>query len=93
MINDGWKEKIFNDTKKVLRKQFGSVYNSQDDEDGRGRSGRRTSNIDFLKNLIPDIYLNIKGVGFLKRLRIVDANPFDEDGQPCVNEFQALFED
>ena len=93
MINDGWKKRIFNDTKKIVRKQFASVYNSQDDEDGKRRSGRRTSNIDFLKNLMPDIYLNIKGVGFLKRLRIVDANPFDENGEPCVNEFQKMFED
>ena len=93
LINDGWKNRIFNDTKKILRKQFGSVYNSQDDEGDSRRSGRRTSNIDFLKNLVPDIYLNIKGVGFLKRLRIVDANPFDENGQPCVNEFQKMFED
>ena len=93
MINDGWKKRIFNDTKKILRKQFASIYNSQDDEDGQRRSSRRTSNIDFLKNLMPDVYLNIKGVGFLKRLRIVDANPFDENGEPCVNEFQKMFED
>ena len=93
MINDGWKKRIFNDTKKILRKQFASVYNSQDDDDGKRRSRRRTSNIDFLKNLMPDVYLNIKGVGFLKRLRIVDANPFDENGEPCVNEFQKMFED
>jgi len=93
MINDGWKKRIFNDTKKILRKQFGSVYNSQDDEGGKRTSSNRTSNIDFLRNLVPDIYLNIKGVGFLKRLRIVDANPFDEDGKPCVNEFQKMFED
>ena len=93
MINDGWKKRIFNDTKRILRKQFGSVYNSQDDEDSKRTSSNRTSNINFLKNLVPDIYLNIKGVGFLKRIRIVDANPFDEDGKPCVNEFQKLFED
>ena len=92
MINDAWKKTIFDDTKNTLRRQFRSVYNSQDDT--RDRSSRnRISNIDFLKNLIPDIYLNIRGVGFLKRLRIVDANPFDEDGKPCVNDFQRLFED
>lgn len=90
-INDGWKKRIFNDTKRLLRKQFRSVYNSQDDADGGRRSRRRTSNINFLKNLVPDLYLNIKGVGFLQRLRIVDANPFDENGEPCVNEFQKLF--
>ena len=69
------------------------MYNSQDDGDGEKSSTKRTSNIDFLKNLVPDLYLNIKGVGFLQRLRIVDANPFDEDGKPCVNEFQKIFED
>ena len=93
LMNDGWKKRIFNDTKKLLRKQFRSVYNSQDDQDGERSSSNRTSNIDFLKNLVPDLYLNVKGVGFLQRLRIVDANPFDEDGKPCVNEFQKMFED
>ena len=93
LMNDGWKRRIFNETKNLLRKQFRSVYNSQDDGDGEKSSTKRTSNIDFLKNLVPDLYLNIKGVGFLQRLRIVDANPFDEDGKPCVNEFQKIFED
>jgi hypothetical protein len=93
LMNDGWKRRIFNETKSLLRKQFRSVYNSQDDGDGEKSSTKRTSNIDFLKNLVPDLYLNIKGVGFLQRLRIVDANPFDEDGKPCVNEFQKIFED
>ena len=92
-INQAWKEKIFDDTKRILRKQLRSVYNSQDDTRSSRLSGLRTSNINFLKNLIPEIYLNIQGVGFLQRLRIVDANPFDEDGKPCVNEFQKLFEE
>ena len=92
-ISQGWKKRVFNDTKRLLRKQFRSVYNSQDDT-RTGRSSRnRQSNINFLKNLIPDLYLNIPAVGFLQRLRIVDAKPFDEDGKPCVNEFQKLFED
>ena len=89
-INRGWKKRIFNDTKKLLRKQFASVYSSQDDKRGR-RSRSRTSNINFLKNLAPDLYLNVKGVGFLQRIRIVEANPFDENGEPCINEFQKLF--
>jgi hypothetical protein len=89
-INQSWKEKIFNDTKRVLRKQFRSVYNSQDDQESNS-SSNRVSNIDFLKNLVPDLYLNIGGVGFLQRIRIVDANPFDENGEACVNEFQKLF--
>jgi hypothetical protein len=93
LMNDAWKKNIFNETKNLLRKQFRSVYNSQDDGDSEKSSNKRASNIDFLKNLVPDLYLNIKGVGFLQRLRIVDANPFDEDGKPCVNEFQKLFED
>jgi LysM repeat protein len=93
LMNDAWKRKIFDETKRLLRKQFRSVYNSQDDQDGEKSSSNRASNIDFLKNLVPDLYLNIKGVGFLQRLRIVDANPFDEDGKPCVNEFQKIFED
>ncbi len=91
LINKGWRANILDGTKKTLRKQFRSVYNSQDDTRENRLSGLRTSNIDFLKNLIPDLYLNIQGVGFLQRLRIVDANPFDEDGKPCVNEFQKLF--
>lgn len=90
-ISQGWKKRIFNDTKRLLRKQFRSVYNSQDDTGGGRSSRNRQSNINFLKNLIPDLYLNISGVGFLQRLRIVDAKPFDEDGKPCVNEFQKLF--
>ena len=92
-INQAWKKKIFNDTKRLLRKQFRSVYNSQDDTSGERSSANRTSNINFLKNLIPDVYLNISGVGFLQRLRIVEANPFDENGDACVNEFQKIFED
>ena len=92
-IENGWKKRIFNDTKRLLRKQFRSVYNSQDDTNDGRSSRNRQSNINFLKNLIPDLYLNISGVGFLQRLRIVDAKPFDEDGKPCVNEFQKLFED
>jgi len=92
-INRGWKKKIFDDTKRLLRKQFRSVYSSQDDADNNRSSSNRTSNIDFLKNLAPDLYLNVKGVGFLQRIRIVDANPFDENGKPCINEFQKLFED
>lgn len=89
-INQSWKEKIFNDTKRLLRKQFRSVYNSQDDQESNS-SSNRLSNINFLKNLVPDLYLNIGGVGFLQRIRIVDANPFDENGEACVNEFQKLF--
>ena len=92
-INRGWKKKIFDDTKRLLRKQFRSIYSSQDDADNNRSSSNRTSNIDFLKNLAPDLYLNVKGVGFLQRIRIVDANPFDENGKPCINEFQKLFED
>jgi hypothetical protein len=92
-INQGWKKNILNKTKRVLRKQFRSVYNSQDDDRERGTASSRTANADFLKNLLPDFYLNIQGVGFLQRIRIVDAKPFDEDGKPCVNEFQKLFED
>jgi hypothetical protein len=93
LINQGWKKRIFNDTKRVLRKQFRSVYNSQDDTSNKRASRNRDANLNFLKNLIPDLYLNISGVGFLQRLRIVEAKPFDEDGKPCVNEFQKLFED
>ena len=92
-ISQGWKKRIFNDTKRLLRKQFRSVYNSQDDTKSSRASRNRQSNINFLKNLIPELYLNVGGVGFLQRLRIVDAKPFDEDGKPCVNEFQKLFED
>ena len=90
-INQGWKKRIFNDTKKVLRKQFRSVYNSQDDTGGGRASRNRDANLNFLKNLIPSVYLNVSGIGFLQRLRIVDADPFDENGQPCANEFQNLF--
>ena len=92
-INQGWKKRIFNDTKRVLRKQFRSIYNSQDDTSNKRASRNRDANLNFLKNLIPDLYLNISGVGFLQRLRIVEAKPFDENGKPCVNEFQKLFED
>ncbi len=91
-INQRWKRKIFDETKRLLRKQFRSVYNSQDDDNER-QSRDRQSNINFLKNLIPQVYLNIGSISFLQRLRIVDANPFDEDGKPCVNEFQKIFED
>jgi len=91
-VNEGWKKVVFNDTKRLLRKQFRSIYNSQDDE-SPSRSRKRDSELNFLKNLMPDVYLNVRGVGILQRLRIVDANPFDENGKACVNEFQKLFED
>lgn len=88
-----WKKLIFNDTKRVLRKQFRSVYNSQDDKPESTKSRGRNSNINFLKNLAPPVYLNIGAVGFRKRLKIVGANPFDENGDACGNEFQKLFKD
>ena len=88
-----WKKNIFNGTKRLLRKQFRSVYNSQDDTSEGRASRNRESNINFMKNLIPEVYLNIGKVSFLQRLKIVDANPFDENGKPCVNEFQKIFKD
>ena len=90
---EGWKGLIFNDTKRVLRKQFKSIYNSQDDKKPSRPRLNRDSNINFLKNLLPPVYLNIGSVGFLKRLKIVGANPFDENGEACGNEFQKLFKD
>jgi len=91
--SERWKGLIFNDTKRVLRKQFKSIYNSQDDKKETRQNKNRDSNINFLNNLLPPVYLNIGSVGFLKRLKIVGANPFDENGEACGNEFQKLFKD
>jgi hypothetical protein len=91
-INEGWKERIFNDTRRLLRGQFRSIYGSDDDKSER-ESRNFDANIDFLKNLLPPLYLNIGSVGFLTRLRIVDTRPFDENGDDCGNLLQKLFED
>jgi len=91
-IIEGWKERVFNDTRHLLRGQFRSIYGSDEDESGRD-SRKFDANIDFLKNLLPPLYLNIGSVGFLTRLRIVDSKPFDENGDDCGNPIQKLFED
>jgi len=91
-INQGWKFRIFSDTKRLLRGQFRSIYDSDDDQSGR-KSRNFNANIDFLKNLLPPLYLNIGAVGFLTRFRIVDSRPFDENGDDCGNPIQKLFED
>jgi hypothetical protein len=91
-INQGWKFDIFGGTKRLLRGQFRSIYGSDDDQSGR-KSRNFNANIDFLKNLLPPLYLNIGAVGFLTRFRIVDSRPFDENGDDCGNPIQKLFED
>ena len=75
-----------------IRDRFRSIYGSDDDQSGR-KSRNFNANIDFLKNLLPPLYLNIGAVGFLTRFRIVDTRPFDENGDDCGNPIQKLFED
>jgi len=90
-----WKRKIFNDVKRTLKRQFRATYQS-DDDDERERSKREKRNFDarWLSNLLPDAYLGLDGgVRWWQSARIVDINPFNSDGEACLNDFQKLFKD
>lgn len=91
-IKGKWKRKVFNSTKRTLKKQFRSTYQSDDDERERGNREKRNFDARWLSNLLPDAYLGLDGsVRWWQSIRIVDINPFNSDGEACLNEFQKLF--
>ena len=93
---DAWQDKVFNDTRKRLRKMFASAYKSDDDayDDEEEGSNSRDNDRRFLKNILPRVYLNLDSdVNWFMRRRIIAEKPFDSDGKPCKSAFQKLFED
>ena len=91
-LQEGWKSKIFRNTKKELRKTFNSIYRTDDDaqEERKGRNKDRDTQ--FLKNLVPQINLKLDvSVKWWQSFRIVDFKPFDPDGNECPNAFQKMF--
>ena len=92
-VNSMWRAKVFDRSKKSLRKMFNSTYRTDDDEKQERKGRSRKDYGDFLKNILPGAYLNIdSSVNWFQRYRIVDINPFDADGKDCKNEFQKLFD-
>ena len=92
---DWWQDFVFNDTRKRLRKMFSSAYKSDDDTyDEEEAEGSRNNQRRFLKNILPNVYLNLDSdVNWFMRRRIIAEKPFDADGKPCKGAFQKLFED
>ena len=90
-----WKRKIFDDSKRILKKQFRSTYRSDDDEEKESsKQEKRQFDAQWLSNLLPESYLGIDGsVRWWQSFRIVDVKPFNKDGKECLNDFQKLFED
>lgn len=92
-IRKKWKRKIFNDTKRVLKRQFRATYRSDDDELSNERQAeRRQYDAQWLSNLLPDSYLGLdSSVRWWQSFRIVSSKPFNKDGDDCLNDFQKLF--
>ena len=92
--SDRWKSRIFKRSKNTLRDLFNDTYRTDDDvkEERKGRT--KNENAKFLKNLMPDLHLNIdwSTLKFWQAWRILDVNPFDAEGNSCKNEFQSLFD-
>ena len=94
-IKNKWKRKVFDDTKRILKKQFRSTYRS-DDSDAREDRNREKRQFDakFVGNLLPGAYLGLdSSIRWWQSFRIVDQKPFDANGEECKNDFQKLFED
>jgi len=93
LANDRWRNSVFRRSKNALRELFNSTYRTDDDvkEERKGKS--KDKNAKFLKNLLPDLYLNIdSSVRWWQQFRMMDINPFDADGNACKNDFQSLFD-
>ena len=91
-LKEKWKYRVFDDTKKVLRKTFNSIYRTDDDEPEE-RSGRdKDRNARYLSNLMPESFLNLDpSVKWWQSLRITQIKPFDANGEECLNAFQKMF--
>ena len=93
-IKGKWKRKIFDDVKKTLKKQFRSIYRSDDDEFEDNKREKRQFDAKWLNNLLPEAYIGLDGsVRWWQSVRIVDTSPFGADGDDCLNDFQKLFKD
>jgi len=93
-IKNQWKRTIFNDVKVTIKKQFRSTYQSDDDDYESSKQEKRKFDAKWLSNLLPDSYLGLDGsVRWWQSARIVDINPFNKDGNECLNDFQKLFKD
>jgi hypothetical protein len=91
-LKEGWKSKIFRNTKKELRKTFNSIYRTDDDVQEERSGKNRERNTQFLKNLVPQISLKLDtSVKWWQSFRIIDFKPFDADGNECPNAFQKMF--
>lgn len=91
-LQESWKRRVFNDTKRILRRSFNSTYRTDDDvaEEKQGRDKQK--NAKFLKNLLPNSFLNLdSSVKWWQSIRIVDIKPFDPDGEECLSAFQKMF--
>ena len=92
-IKKKWKRVIFDDTKKILKRQFRSIYRL-DDDDIREDARREKLQFDaeFVANLLPNAYLGLdSSIMWWQSFRIVDTKPFDSEGEECLNDFQKLF--
>ena len=91
-LKEQWKYRVFDDTKKALRKTFNSIYRTDDDEPEE-RAGRdKERNAKYLSNLMPNAFLNLDpSVKWWQSLRITEVKPFDADGKECLNAFQKMF--
>jgi hypothetical protein len=91
--NDAWKAAIFKKSKKAARKLFNATYRTDDDVKEEGRREKKDRNVEFLKNLLPNSYINIdSSVRWWQKWRIIDISPFDKDGNECKNDFQKMFD-
>jgi len=93
-INGKWKRKVFDKTKTILKKQFRSTYRSDDDQFEDSKREKRQFDAEWVGNLLPDSYLGLDGsVRWWQSWRIVSTNPFGQDGEDCLNDFQKIFKD
>lgn len=92
-VGKKWKRVVFDDTKRLLKRQFRSIYRLDDDdikEDSRRE--KRQFDAQFVSNLLPNAYIGLdSSVMWWQSWRIVDTKPFDSEGEECLNDFQKLF--
>ncbi len=85
--------KIFNDTKKEAWKLFISYYRN-DDRDPSWEMPKYENPFKDSWRKLREMEINIFDVGQFSldvRRRIKKTNPFDEEGNPCQNDFMKLF--
>ena len=92
-VKKKWKRVVFDDTKKLLKRQFRSIYRLDDDDIKEdARRDKRRFNAEFVSNLVPNAYIGLdSSVMWWQSWRIVDTKPFDINGDECLNDFQKLF--